>query len=106
MLFSLKDIGTAKLLQTVLNSHLSGIGSIKELKLNSREKCIDLVVVLVGEERPLEVRINEYELIKTDDQNYFIIKKVDFSREWVNNALQKWQPEMKIPLPAAAKLLL
>ena len=106
MLLSLKDLGTAKLLQTVLNSYLSRVGSVKDLKLNSQDKTIDLEVLLVGEESLLKVHITEYDMIKELDQNYFIIKKVEFSREWINNALEKWQPEMKYPLPAAARLLL
>jgi len=102
----LQDNLVTSILKPVINSYLSDLGKIIDLKLDSANRYITLNIQLVGEATPLTVRILKYEVQKTEDQNYLIIRELETSKEWINIALQKWYPEPEIPIPAIAKTIL
>ncbi|MBW6515049.1 MAG: hypothetical protein K0B81_00345 [Candidatus Cloacimonetes bacterium] len=101
VLRKIKDNTLVKVLKPFINSYLSDIGTLKEIKLDSNTKSLLVVIDLKGESSPIKINILKYELEKKGNQHYLIVKKIDFSREWINLAIKKWRPDMRVPIPPA-----
>ncbi len=103
---ALKDLVINPVLKPLINLYISDLGSFDKLKVDSSKKQISLQINLDGEKTPISVEVQEYTLDKKEEQNFLVIKKIDFSREWINKALKKWHPELRFPIPVIAKKLL
>ncbi len=103
---SIKDNLLRMGLKPIINSYISDFGNVIDLDLDSKRKQLNLMIELTGEETPLEVRILKYEIEKEGDNNYLVVKDIDFSREWINIVLKKYGHDMRFPVPTIARHLL
>ena len=94
-----KDAGASVAIEHLLAKRLEPYGELKGLKLNSRERSIEVEVFLKGETEPLRVEVLEYELQMGPDQDYLVVKRVVASREWVTTLLNDFVVGRRQPLP-------
>jgi len=99
---------TAKtyLLLKTINYKIKRIGIMLDLKINPDTKSIDVSVLLVGEESPLDVSIKSYELLSKDDKDYIKLGDIETSKTWLNIVLDEFVKgdEVELP-PKIAKVL-
>lgn len=86
-------------IEHLLAKRLEPYGELKNLRLNSRDKTIEIEVLLKGEAEPLAVKVIEYELQTGPEQDYLIVKRAIASREWVTVLLQDFVVGRRQPLP-------
>ena len=94
-----KDAGASAAIEHLLAKRLEPYGELKSLRLNSREKTIEIEVLLKGESEPLAVKVLQYELQITPEQDFLVVKRAIASREWVTALLQDFVVGRPQPLP-------
>jgi hypothetical protein len=82
-----------------VNHLLADIGSLSQLHLDIKAKTVTGTVELVGEASPVDFQVGQYELAKKEDGVYIKLKDITCSREWLQKALTKFQPEPVVKLP-------
>ncbi|MGE5680171.1 MAG: hypothetical protein ACM34K_04755 [Bacillota bacterium] len=96
----LKDKIVSTGIEKLFNSFLSDIGEISAFSIDSKHKAIKLTVALRGETEPLELLIKQYEILGQNDRQYFIIRSLSTSRQWIDIAFNKYLKDLKIEIPA------
>jgi hypothetical protein len=91
--------GTAMLNQSVLKPY----GTLTRLKLDTAARSLSAEVELNGETQPVIIQIHEYELSEEGESLYFIIKKIETSREWLTALARDFAVDRKFEVPAAAR---
>jgi len=71
-----------------INRLIEDYGKIIELAIDGRNKKVIISILLRGETLPIEVRIDEYEIIKTDLSTSVIVKNASSDKVWLNAILK------------------
>lgn len=88
------------------NKKIKRYGTMLNLNLDSKNKSINLDVLLVGEESPLEINIADYKIVEENGKFFLQIDNVTTSRQWLNVLAEQTLNGEKIELPSKiAKLL-
>ena len=96
-----KMVGTA--VRRLLESKLNRYGEIQNFSINTSDRNMSLTFLPTGEESPLSVNIDEYDIVKKDDGGVVIsLEKVSADRTWANNLLEDHVQGMQYPLDGAA----
>ncbi len=82
-----------------VNHMLGDIGSLSQLHLDIKAKTVTGTVELLGETSPVDFQVGKYELSKKDDGVYITLREITCSREWLQKALAKFEPEPVVKLP-------
>lgn len=89
----IKNAGLSKLALVYANKKIKEYGEMVDLRIDSKNKNIELEILLKGEKENIIVRVDKYETIKKDDSIYIKFKNISASREWItvliNNVLIK-----------------
>ena len=94
-----KDIALSSAILAILNAKLKKFGKISNLKLNTKNKKIELKIGLKGELEPLIVTVHRYEIKEVDKKHYLITHNIDTSREWINLVAQEYFSNEKFEIP-------
>lgn len=103
---SMKDKAFQASIRNLLNRKIENIGNITRLDIDSRQKTMDLELVLKGEPDAIQVRVSSYELLNRQDRLFIRLLGATASREWLTNALKEFVIGREFPVPDAAKLAL
>lgn len=101
-----KDAMTAKAAQAFLNSRIARYGEVERVKLDSRERTLEVSVKLLGEPTSILVRVGRYEIHDTRGQKSVEVFNCTCSRPWIEHLLQDFAQGRRFDLPpwAAAAL--
>ena len=96
-----KDRLISERIKQELNTHLARYGEVLDVKLNTRERSVQLSIKLKGEPDPTTVNIGKYELIKEDTKLWltFDSQSIEASREWLTFLLQDQAGRQRLPVP-------
>jgi hypothetical protein len=96
-----KDRLISERIKQELNTHLARYGEVLDVKLNTRERSVQLSIKLKGEPEPTTVNIGKYELIKEETQLWLKIdsQSIEASREWLTLVLQDQAGRQRLPIP-------
>ena len=96
-----KDRLISERIKQELNTHLARYGEVLDVKLNTRERSVQLSIKLKGEQDPIRVNIGKYELIKEDTKLWltFDSQSIEASREWLTVLLQDQAGRQRLPVP-------
>ncbi len=84
MFNKVKDIALSKGAKMAINSQIEAYGEVLELDLNSKDKSMEMKVLLDGELEPLSVQVRHYEFTQIAGQHELSISGVTTSRAWIN----------------------
>lgn len=82
-----------------VNHMLDDIGSLSQFHLDIKGKTMTGTVELQGESAPVDFQVGRYELSRKEDGVFITLRDITCSREWLQKALQKFQPEPVVKLP-------
>jgi hypothetical protein len=85
--------------RSLINSQIKEYGEVIDLKIDNQAKTISLSVLLKGENLPINVKIDEYEL----DNAEITIKSANAERAWLNAALQNFVVGKSFKVPKNIK---
>ena len=90
MLQKMKDTALSHGARIAINAQMKDYGKVQKLDLNSKQKSIDLEVMLDGELESLSVHIENHELIETDGLHQLKVSGITTSRTWINTAVSSY----------------
>lgn len=96
-----KDRLISERIKQELNTRIARYGEVLDVKLNTRERSVQLSIKLKGESDPITVNIGKYELIKEDTKLWLGVdsQSIQASREWVTLLLQDQAGRHRLPIP-------
>ena len=96
-----KDRLISERIKQELNTRIARYGEVLDVKLNTRERSVQLSIKLKGESEPITVNIGKYELIKEDTKLWLGVdsQSIQASREWVTLLLQDQAGRHRLPIP-------
>lgn len=100
MFKKMKDAALSKGAQVAINSYIKEYGEMLKLDLDSKNKSIEMEVLLEGEVEPLHVKIARYELTQEGDRHFLKIKGVTTSRAWINTLASSYLEDKRFEIPA------
>ena len=74
-------------------------GTIKDLKLDTTRRSIELEAELKGEAQPVRIHIHEYELIEENGTPYVELKSISTSREWLTTLARNYGVGRRFEIP-------
>ncbi|WP_292658139.1 hypothetical protein [Nitratifractor sp.] len=106
MIRNLKDKTLSRGLALALDKRIRQYGRILDLQLDSRNKRLELEILLKGEVEPLRVRIENYEVREEAGHWYLLAKELKSSREWIDILAREYLSQRPIEIPERyAKML-
>ena len=90
MLQKMKDVALSHGARIAMNTQIKDYGKVQKLDLNSKQKSIDLEVMLDGELESLSVHIDNYELTETDGIHQLKESGITTSRTWINTVASSY----------------
>ncbi len=93
------------LLLALLNRQLKELGEMTSILIDSKNKSIAIEIELKGEDKPISVRINGYEIESDGDRSLVQIGDISFSREWMDVIAKKFLVKEKLSIPLSSDLL-
>jgi hypothetical protein len=85
----------------MLNGNLlKPYGKVTTLRLSSKERSAYVELELHGEKEPVQIQVNEYELIREGERVFVILNRASTSREWLTALLSNFCLNRRFELPA------
>jgi hypothetical protein len=102
MISAAKDALASRAALVWANNLIAPYGKVESLKIDSRQKTVEVSCLLDGELTPISVRVGSY-VVETDRGKKFIRAK-DFSctRPWLQNFLRDFGHKQRVELPSWA----
>ncbi|HWN93752.1 MAG TPA: hypothetical protein VNT99_01855 [Methylomirabilota bacterium] len=99
-----KDWLIEKTAVAMLNqSLLKPYGTLKALKLDSKQRTIDAELELIGESQSVRIQVSGYELIEEAEATYLVLKGITTSREWLTTLARDFAVDRRLKVPEAAR---
>jgi hypothetical protein len=102
MISAMKDAMTAKAAQVYVNGRIGRYGKLTGLKIDSRNKTMELVGQLQGEAEPVTVLVERYAIHEIGEKRFVEIKECSCSRPWLANLLNDFALGRRVELPGWA----
>lgn len=94
-----KDLAVSLTLKKVINMKINKFGEVSKLDFNTTNKTIDIEVNLKGEEKVLNVFVDQYNIQEENNKHYLIVDEIRSSKEWISSLLKKYVNNEKFELP-------
>ena len=99
MFKAIKDTALSKGLQLTANSLIKEYGRVLKLNIDSKDKSIDLEVMLDGEVEPISIKVDKYNIIEENGKKFIEIDNITTSRSWLNRVATNFINGKKFELP-------
>ena len=90
----------------LINQMIGEYGKMININIDHKTKSITASVLLKGESKPIEVKINKYKIIKEGSTARIIVEDANSDRAWINALLQNFVVGKSIKVPADKIMLL
>jgi hypothetical protein len=87
---AVKDTGASAAIQHWLKAEMADYGEVLDFTFSSRNRSAEVHVLLKGEHDRLTVYVDEYEITRSNEGDFIVVKKARASREWVNAVLRNF----------------
>lgn len=106
MFTAAKDALSSQAARSYVNGLIKRYGEVKELKIDSKAKTVDVTCALLGEREPVTVRVENYRITNAGGKSFIEITRCTCSREWLQNLVTDQGCGKRLELPgwAAAAL--
>ncbi len=94
-----KDAVTSKAAQAYLNKTFARYGEVERVKLDSRERTLEIVLHLHGESEPITASVGRYTIHEVGEKKYVEVADCTCSREWLQNLIEDFAHKRRIELP-------
>ncbi|MDB6167407.1 MAG: hypothetical protein JWM88_271 [Verrucomicrobia bacterium] len=94
-----KDFMTGKAAQTYINGMIGRYGEVRDLRIDTEAKTLELVCTLRGEAEPVTVRVDKYEIVQKGEKHFAQIVKCTCSRPWLQALVEDFAQSRPIEVP-------
>jgi hypothetical protein len=81
-------------------------GTVKELKLDTARRTIEIEAELKGESQPVRIQIQEYEILEENGSAFVVLKGITTSREWLTTLARNYGEGRRIEIPESVRAYL
>ena len=106
MLNKIKDFASAKAAMLYFNKNFKNVGTMTDLKIDSKNCTISLALNLKGEVEPIAFVVNNYTLSTETGSTYIQISEIESSCEWINVLLAEFVSQKRFEVPPAVSAVL
>ena len=106
MLNAAKDALSSRAAQVWVNKLIARYGSVQELRIDSRQKTVEVSCLLDGEPTPITIRIGNYVVETENDKKFIRASEFQCTRPWLQNFLTDFGHRQRIELPSWAAAVL
>jgi len=106
MLTAAKDAVASRAAQVWANTLIARYGKVQDLKIDSRQKTLEVSCLLEGEASPLTVRIEKYVVESAGEKKFLRATAFTCSRPWLQKVLADHGPRQRLELPPWAAAIL
>lgn len=106
-----KDKGLSAAFRKGLGDRLAAYGEVREVRLDSAAKTLELDLLLDGETRLVILTVTDYLVVEEDGTCYLEFGAVTASRPWmtrlVADVVARWLPDKRVRIdpPALARIM-
>jgi hypothetical protein len=84
----------------ILNrAYLAPYGRAREIRVNTQDKSVELLVELNGDDAPVRVRVGGYEFTEEAGETFVTIHAVETSRTWMTTLAERYLVGRPLRLP-------
>ena len=99
MFGKMKDMALSKGAKVAINKQIEAFGKVTALSLDTKNKSIELDVMLEGELATLHVSVGKYEITGEVGSKKLRVSKISTSRKWINTLVAKYLESKSFDLP-------
>jgi len=99
MFTAAKDALASRAAQTWANNLIGRYGSVQMLKIDSRNKTVEVSCLLQGEVSPITIKIENYVVESEGDKKFIRATGFTCTRPWLQNLLMDYGPQRRVELP-------
>ena len=70
-----------------------------ELKLNPKDKNLEVEILLKGEVEPLKLKIDSYEIRREGGKSFITLREIKTSREWLDVVVKNFIENREFEIP-------
>lgn len=100
MLKKMKDAALSKVAKIAINNQIKEYGKMLKINLDSKQKSIEVEVMLDGEHEPLSVHVKQYELTEENGKHLLKVHGVSTSRAWIDTVASSYLEGKSFEIPA------
>lgn len=82
------------------NAWLKPFGRATSLKIDSSSKTAELCLELNGEQTPITIKVQDYELLQEPNGTFIVLKSVTASREWMTAMAREYLVGRRLAVPS------
>ena len=94
-----KDNLTSRAAQAWANHLIARYGQVRDLKIDSRHKTVEVTCLLEGEPTPITIKIENYVVEIERDKKFIRATGFSCTRPWLQNFLTDFGHRQRIELP-------
>ncbi len=106
MLNAAKDAVASRAAQAWANTLIARYGKVQDLRIDSRQKTLEVSCLLEGETSPITVRIENYVLETEGEKKFLRATAFSCTRPWLHKVLADHGPRQRLELPPWAAAIL
>ncbi len=95
-----KDLAVSQGMRLFLDKILEPYGKSIEFRLDTKQKKIEMTVLLKGEVQPLQIMVCRYRIVVEEERRFVQAEEIVTSREWLNTVLRKYGNGKQVEIPA------
>ncbi len=95
----MKDMALSKGAKIAINKQIEAFGEVRSLTLDTKNKSIELDVMLEGELETLHVNVGKYEITGEQGSKKLSVSQISTSRKWINTLAAKYLEGKSFDLP-------
>lgn len=96
----MKDAVLSKVAKIAINYQIKKYGKMLKLNLDSKQKSIEIEVMLDGEHEPLLVHVKNYMMVEEGGRHFLKVYGVSTSRAWINTIASSYLEGKSFEIPA------
>jgi len=101
---AVKDRALEASAKALINQKFADIGSVIELRIESKQKTMVAHLALNGETAPISISVGAYQVAQEDGVTCISFHGFSASREWIGVLLNKYLAGQKLPIPDALRM--
>lgn len=102
MFTAAKDALASHAARNYANGLIKRYGEVKELKIDSLKKSVEVICLLTGENEPVKVIIENYRIESEGTRRFVEVTALTCSRPWLHNLLEDHARGRRLELPSWA----
>lgn len=98
-----KDVMTSRAAQYYVNNQIVRYGEVQSLKIDSKQKTVEVSCLLHGEPSPISIKVEKYTVEVQGNKKFFQASSISCTRPWLQNLLADFAKDRRVELPSWAE---